>query len=162
MPIIMVTILATSSQMIGDAFIAAGSAIDQAGQAIVETILGSEMVSDLSIVLGIIFGSMAGLMSLVAAAVGGSFMTLALSLLGAILSMVAMVQALSSGPSLDVLVIAILGTATSGLAILADRHSESVEELLCPSYDACSGIISWTSFSVSVVGLGTAVYSYNE
>jgi len=162
MPIVMVTILATSSQMIGDAFIAAGSAIDQAGQAIVGSILGSEMVSDLSIVLGIIFGSMAGLMSFVATAVGGSFWAFAFSLCGAILSMVAMVQALSSAASLDMLSVAVFGTVLSGSALLANSLSESVEELLCPSYDACSSIISWTSFGVSVVGLGTVAYNYNE
>lgn len=75
-----------------------------------------------------------------------------------LISMVAMVQALSSAATLNVLAVAVFGVALSGAAILADRLSESVEELLCPSYDACSSTISWTSFGVSVVGLGTVVH----
>jgi hypothetical protein len=161
-PIVMMAILETTSQVMGEAIDAASSAIGEVGQAIVESVLGSALVNDVALILSIIFGGMSALLDSIVFTVGGSFLTFAFSLFGAFLSIIAMVEVLSSGCSLNILVIAILGAAASGSAIVADYYSESMEEELCPSYDACSNIISLTSFGVSIIGLGTAVYSYNE
>ncbi|MDW5564050.1 MAG: hypothetical protein SA339_12585 [Methanomassiliicoccus sp.] len=115
--IMMMAILETTPQVIGDAVDAASSAIGEAGQAIVESVLGSALVNDVAMILSIILGGMSALLDSIVFTVGGSFLTFAFSLFGAFLSIIAMVEVLSSGCSLDILMIAILGAVASGSAI---------------------------------------------
>jgi len=86
---VMMAILKTTSQEIGDAVDAASSAVSDSAEVMVGSILGSQITSDLSIILGIVFGGMAALMGFISTAVGGSFGAFACSIFGAILSIAA-------------------------------------------------------------------------
>ena len=50
----------------------------------------------------------------------------------------------------------------NALINLVSNLLEAGIELLCLSYDACSRIIDWASFGVSVVGLGMVACNYNQ
>lgn len=161
-PLVLMAILKTTAQVMGEAIDAASSAVSGSIEVMVESILGSQMTSDLSIILGIVFGGMGSLMEFISVAVGGSFWAFALSIMGATLSIIALTQAASSTGTIDWVYLAIIGMVSSGGSIIFDNIHASVEEALCPSWDACSGIISWASFGVSIVGLETTAYAYGQ
>jgi hypothetical protein len=161
-PVVMMAILETTSQVMGEAINAASSAIGAALEDIILPILGSELVNIISSILSVVFGSMTAITGFISVAVGGSMRAFAFSVIGAIISFVALTQVTSQTTSLGWIGVALLGTVFSGLSMIADEGLESVEEALCPHWDTCSRLISWTSLGISIYGLGRTVYVYEQ
>ncbi len=161
-PLVLMAILKTTAQVMGEAIDAASSAIGSALEDIILPTLGSELANILSSVLSVVFGSATALTGFISVAVGGSMRAFALSVIGALISFVALTQVTSQTTSIGWVVVAVIGTVVSGLSIIADTLHESVEEALCPHWNTCSRLISWTSLGISVYGLGRTVYVYEQ